>query len=686
MARQLDKTLVDYLVIAISPALIMLLVGSLVFFLIEVFYQGNFHGRLEYIFALFVFAAVLIARISIEEGRERAVVFAVPLAVVVLVAVSKFVEFQGHWLAPLSFLINCGLIGLVWWSSDKLTWDCTLIDEEEEDSGEGLLEAVGLDRPDKAALQKQITPGATAGLPGSVADTGGQASPAAQGRAGDAAQRLYQPIDPTVPRLETTTDRNQGPKNWWQRFVERRRRPHAPGLWVVYFSLAALPLFGIGQILIPGDKLSSRQYAFGLLFVYTASGLGLLLTTSFLGLRRYLRQRHQEMPLAMVNLWLSVGGALVAGVMLAAMLLPRPNAEYAVSELPFQIGSPDQTSSPYGVGRDGVDEKKPWAKGEKKDGKSSDSAPSDKKGKAPSPDGKASPGDKKGGSGKDKTSDQPKSDNAQPQPGSKDEQGQKKSPDAEKSPTARDKSDDEKEKQANRDADKSKRAPEGSRSPGKQTPDNKTGQRPSGGRAPEKPAPSVPHVRFAPDVSPLVIVFKCLLYLALAILVAYAIWTNRVALWAGIVNFWPWLMGLWHSLFGGPARRQKPLTTDAEVAKALLPRFVDFTDPFASGTAGNYPPEELVRYTFEALEAWARDHGYPRQPEQTPHEFVRGVGAQVSLLADDAAQLAELYCQVAYAPGTLSVGKVARLPHLWQNMRAEAAPASPAGFDVASPA
>ena len=180
MARQLRKTLIDYLVIAISPALIMTLVGSLVFFLIEVFYQGNFQGRLQYIFALFVMAAVLIGRISIEEGRERAVLFAVPLGIAILLAINKFVEFQGAAVEALSFVINFGLIALVWWSADKLTWDCTLIDEDEEDSGEGLLEAVGLDRPDKAALQEEITPltpetggdhlagGSTAGLVGTV--------------------------------------------------------------------------------------------------------------------------------------------------------------------------------------------------------------------------------------------------------------------------------------------------------------------------------------------------------------------------------------------------------------------------------------------------------------------------------------------------------------------------------------
>jgi hypothetical protein len=80
-----------------------------------------------------------------------------------------------------------------------------------------------------------------------------------------------------------------------------------------------------------------------LLCVYVGSGLGLLLSTRFLGLRRYLRQRHQEMPLAMTGRWLGIGWVLIAGVMLAALFLPRPNAEYAISELPFRVGSPDQT-------------------------------------------------------------------------------------------------------------------------------------------------------------------------------------------------------------------------------------------------------------------------------------------------------------------------------------------------------
>ena len=69
MSRKPTETLTDYLVVIISPALVMLLVGSLVFFLTHVFYEGEFPGKLRIASAMFVLAAVLIARISIEEQR-----------------------------------------------------------------------------------------------------------------------------------------------------------------------------------------------------------------------------------------------------------------------------------------------------------------------------------------------------------------------------------------------------------------------------------------------------------------------------------------------------------------------------------------------------------------------------------------------------------------------------------------
>src|SRR5215208_4212150 len=62
----------DYVVTALSPVLVMLMVGSLVFFLVEVLYEGKYSGRLLYTLFFFVAGAVLTARIAIETDASRA--------------------------------------------------------------------------------------------------------------------------------------------------------------------------------------------------------------------------------------------------------------------------------------------------------------------------------------------------------------------------------------------------------------------------------------------------------------------------------------------------------------------------------------------------------------------------------------------------------------------------------------
>src|SRR6188472_4171919 len=106
MSRRLHQTLADYVVIAISPALIMALVGSLMFFLLRVFYQGQFQEQSHWVMTCFVFAAVLIGRISIEEGFERAAPFGAVLAILVGIAANRFMEYQGTWVDDFGWIIN----------------------------------------------------------------------------------------------------------------------------------------------------------------------------------------------------------------------------------------------------------------------------------------------------------------------------------------------------------------------------------------------------------------------------------------------------------------------------------------------------------------------------------------------------------------------------------------------------
>jgi hypothetical protein len=133
--KRREKTLADYVVIAISPVLIMTLVGSLAFFLLELSYHGQFEIRMKWILFCFVSASVLVARIAIEQGKEHASLFGFALVGVVGFAAMRLVD---------NFLVAWVLLAVSWCCTWKLTWDCTLIDDDEDASGEGLLQAAGL--------------------------------------------------------------------------------------------------------------------------------------------------------------------------------------------------------------------------------------------------------------------------------------------------------------------------------------------------------------------------------------------------------------------------------------------------------------------------------------------------------------------------------------------------------------
>lgn len=134
--------------------------------------------------------------------------------------------------------------------------------------------------------------------------------------------------------------------------------------------------------------------------------------------------------------------------------------------------------------------------------------------------------------------------------------------------------------------------------------------------------------------------------------------------WRTVLDWIASLVNGWHNLWG--LRRPKDVSLEEYRARPKHKRFADFSDPFASGVAGRYPIVELVRYTFEALEAWARDNGLPREPDQTAHEFARQIAMQIEPLAAPARTLADLYSRAAYAPKTLPASTADDLHEFWQ--------------------
>ena len=593
-AKREPPTAGDAIVTALSPVLIMGLVGSLVFFLAEVFYAGKYESRLLYTLFFFVAGAILVGRVAVTVDRARAWMYGGILAVVTFIALRTWVQYpDDSAMAQAKDLINAVLIGVVWWASNRLVRDCTFIDDNRPGSGKGLLAAAGWEK-----------------RPG---------------------------VRPDVVDVEEDERRyDKGMQGWYQRWDQwqkaRAKKPHTPGLTVVYFSLAALPIFGLGQSLIPAEEAGRRAYSFWLAAVYVGSGLGLLLTTSFLGLRRYLRQRKLKMPVSMTATWMGLGAVLIVAFLLVGALLPRPFSETPIWN-PTRAITQDRKASDYAMNRDS------GGKGEGRAGEQATKGKGEATGKGGEPGAKGKSGEAKKGSGEKEGKN-----------GGADDKSGGKSPG--------EKGDRPKGEQDKEGKDSGREAK------GDQKPASK-----SGSNAVER----FQNTSVGSALSKVAGVLKWIVFIALGLIVMFVVFRHGLQF---LSNFMPWAKNLlaaidaWlKGLFGGREREGGPAAEAAAVepVEARVP-FTAFSNPFADGTAAGRSPEDLVRYSFEALEAWAGDRDVPRRSDETALEFAGRLGKQFGWLREDARKLALLVARMVYASGNLPANTRDVLDHFWDRL------------------
>lgn len=618
--RHID-TITDYLIVAFSPALVMFMVASLVFFAINCFYVGSFDGRLYFATGLFVFAAVLISRISINEGREYASMFAIPLSITTVLSIMRYTDVNLLFILP--------LVAFIWWSTDKLTWDCTVIDTKKDASGEGLLQTIGLDEGE-AADDSQV-------------------------------EHVQEHLD-----AEATTDKTEADsKTLWEWWLNRRRRNHTPGVWVIYFGLAAIPIFGFGQFLLP-----EHQYgpSFFLLCIYVASALSLLMATSFLQMRRYLNQRRLPFTDAMAGVWLSNGGIIIVGLMLVCLLLPRPNTGYSLIDQVSKIGSSDQKSSRVSpIKKNGVQDEDRDGDGESDEEAKSDSekgtqrSDSAKQGSKSSENAKTK-GDKQSKSGKRDTgeSDESNSDGEESNDDSQqsdDSRGNNESDRENGGEESNNNEGSESEPENDSSKDQDSEGENGSsNSSSSSTPENSFKPPELPDLLPEFTMPSIP---------------KLVYFVLIAALVLFAFLRYGRQIGAAINAFLRDLADFFRRLFGGkPRSRAEDIEVLEEAEAAPAPRpFSSFPDPFTMGTSEQYTPQQLVNYSFEALQAWAYERDCSRSEEQTPLEFATQIAGSHRQVGPAAKNLAILYNQVAYAPGTIGADSLEHVKRLWTALR-----------------
>src|SRR5207249_3276678 len=119
-----------------------------------------------------------------------------------------------------------------------------------------------------------------------------------------------------------------------------------------------------------------------------------------------------------------------------------------------------------------------------------------------------------------------------------------------------------------------------------------------------------------------------------------------------LANSQAWAAAWWTRLMRmfarKPAADEKP--TDDVLTPLRPPRpFAVYSNPFTDGSADQRDGADLIRYSFAALEAWARENGHPRGEGETPFEFAQEVGEIDHDLQEPAGRLAASYSRLAYA-------------------------------------
>ena len=633
------------------------MISSLANFLILVLYRGGFQSRLSWTVMCFTMGIVAVARIAIERDRVYSYGYAAALGLATLLVMSRLVD---------SFVFCIFILIVVGYLADLIVRDCTLIDDDVDASGEGLIDSGHL------FVKKQI---------------------------------------------QETTAEEEDSKS---KTTKSQRKTSQPGRSVMYLALAALPLFGLGQFFLRNNNASwaSAKY---LLAFYLFASLSLLVTTSFVGLRRYLRQRKVEMPKDVTIAWLSAGLALIAAVLLIAYFAPMPGRALATFELPKMFDSPGNTSaSRFGWGNEGADQGKPdtpgttsdpyadrketqgqvnrkggepggSGDGQRKDGpagtrkggkqsggsqkgKSQDSSKQNS-GKQSNPNGDSQAGTKskqqnsmeqsasESGKSESGKSESGKSESGKSEPG-KSESGKSESGESESGESASGESESG-ENESGENESGEREAKNGNSDDSQQAEDQASGSRESQSssrRSQQSSSESQSSVAesISDAVSMLGSVLKFLIILVLVAIIGIFLYRN----WSLICEWFSNLFAVKESRSAEFEQAESRPSPDSP------PRpFSSFRNPI-----GRDPDlRRVVIITFQAFESWSWECGVMRGKEETPAEFTRRVAKTLpdsfsEQLPTHASQVVESYNRIVFGRGNATKGDVAAAAHVWDIM------------------
>jgi hypothetical protein len=214
----------------------------------------------------------------------------------------------------------------------------------------------------------------------------------------------------------------------------------------------------------------------------------------------------------------------------------------------------------------------------------------------------------------------------------------------------------------------------GGNRPGGSAGSGKGGQGKSGGSSAPQSAPARSPTNWLTNLGVFGVVLKWVVLIIAGLLIAFIVLRSLLQFLAGFTDWASRLLqslqSWWNRIFGW-WDRAKPTHETTPLATFRAPRpFAVFANPFLNGQAHGMTPEEVVRYTFEAVEAWAAGRALNRRPEETPLEFAARIGEELPAFVDQLDQLTTLYARMAYGGVRLPNAVLPALQQLWEQLDA----------------
>ncbi|HOV31954.1 MAG TPA: DUF4129 domain-containing protein [Candidatus Hydrogenedens sp.] len=306
-----DWTLTDSLLSIINPFLILVLLWSVVFFLLDVRYvytEVNDSNLRLVVFSL-VLGIVAVNRIFATESVEDGVIYGagLGLAISLYVVISTSSYGTGSVIYNLvtgnnilAFFSNMAVVIFLWWLTNRITYECCI--DENPSAGE-----IGITTSLSKALGKSMQQESKASV--------------TRGKQADLFYEL-EPIDPTQlgfkdPSAKDITFNIMG-------FGERLSKIPA-GISILFFSIPVMGIFSLGlRVLVNGgQEMVNGGWFYLVLYVFSATLL--LVMTSLGGLREYYRNRKVTLPSMLSITWVVLGMFIIIVAMVCAAYLPMPS-------------------------------------------------------------------------------------------------------------------------------------------------------------------------------------------------------------------------------------------------------------------------------------------------------------------------------------------------------------------------